>query len=85
MIDKSDTIFSTYKYYRDLISEDAKNNDSFVYGIDQLAARLTVAHVIDDALRFLKNDKPPTAHKIVNVGNYKWNVTDILSDLSKEG
>jgi len=66
---KTDKIFNTYKQYRELIIEDSQKTVSgtangFVYGIDQLASRLTVAHVIDDALRFLKNDKSPTAHKI---------------------
>ena len=64
MAEKTDKIFNTYKQYRVLIIEDAQKTDGFVYGIDQLASRLTVAHVIDDALRFLKNDKSPTAHKI---------------------
>ena len=71
MEEKTDRIFSTYKRYHKLISEDAEKTESFVYGIDQLAARLTVAHVIDDALDVLKvvvlvgsKDKPPTANKI---------------------
>lgn len=64
MEEKTDKIFSTYKRYHKLISEDAEKTESFVYGIDQLAARLTVAHVIDDALDVLKKDKPPTANKI---------------------
>ena len=69
---KTDKIFNTYKQYRELIIEDAQKTDGFVYGIDQLAARLTVAHVMDDALRFLKNDKPPTAHKVNKVSEVFW-------------
>tara|TARA_B100000749_G_C18335299_1_gene426737 strand:+ start:34 stop:264 length:231 start_codon:yes stop_codon:yes gene_type:complete len=64
---KTDKIFNTYKQYRELIIEDAQKTDGFVYGIDQLAARLTVAYVMDEALSFLKSDKPPTAHKINKV------------------
>jgi len=64
MKDKTDKIFSIYKQYQDLIVEDANKGTGIVYGVDQLAARLTVAHAIDNALDTLQNDKPPTANKI---------------------
>ena len=52
-----DKIFTMYQQYRTLIHEETKKNDAFVYGIDQLAAQLTVAHMIDHVVCLLKNEK----------------------------
>ena len=42
-----DKIYTMYRQYKALIHKDAHENDNHVYGTDQLAANLTVAHMLD--------------------------------------
>ena len=66
VLNADDKIYTMYKQYQTLIHEDAENNDSFVYGVDQLAARLTVAHMLDHVVCLLKEDnkKPVKVRQI---------------------
>ena len=64
ILKEDDKIFTMYKQYIDLIRDDVEKNNEFVYGIDQLAARLTVAHMLDHVVGLIKNETPPTANKI---------------------
>ena len=52
-----DKIFTMYRQYKELIHKDAEENDNRVYGTDQLAAQLTVAHMLDHVVCLLKNEK----------------------------
>ena len=45
VLEKDDKIFTMYKQYKELIHKDAEKNDNRVYGTDQLAVQLTVAHM----------------------------------------
>ena len=46
-----DKIYTMYRQYKALIHKDAKENDNHVYGTDQLAANLTVAHMLDQVAK----------------------------------
>jgi len=59
-----DKVFTMYKHYKELIHKDVEEKDNRVYGIDQLAVQLTVAHMLDHVVCLIKEDKPPTAKKI---------------------
>jgi len=61
---EDDKIFTMYRQYQTLIVEDVEKESRFVYGVDQLAARLTVAHMLDHVVSLIKEDAPPTAKKI---------------------
>ena len=61
---ENDKIFNTYKQYKELIHKDAKENGNFVYGTDQLAAQLTVAHILDHVVCLIKEDKLPTVNEL---------------------
>ena len=52
-----DKILNMYKQYRTLIHEDAEENGQVVYGVDQMASRLTVAHMLDHVVCLLKNEE----------------------------
>jgi len=72
ILQKDDKIFTIYKQYIDLIRDDVEKNNEFVYGIDQLAARLTTAHLIDGLIEEIKtcrNEFPPE-RKAVPYGVY---------------
>jgi len=59
-----DKVFTMYKHYKELIHKDAEENDNHVYGTDQLAAQLTVAHMLDHVVCLIKEDKPSTVKKL---------------------
>ena len=61
-----DKVFTMYKQYKELIHKDVEEKDKRVYGTDQLAVQLTVAHMLDHVICLLKEDKPPTAKKVNN-------------------
>jgi len=61
ILTNDDKIFNVYKQYKELIHKDAEKNDNRVYGTDQLAAQLTVAHMLDHVVCLFKEDMPPTA------------------------
>ena len=63
-----DKIFTMYRQYKELIHKDAEENDNRVYGTDQLAAQLTVAHMLDHIVCLIKKEQPSTAHQIVDWG-----------------
>jgi len=71
ILKKTDKIFNMYNQYKELIHSDAKENDNRVYGTDQLAAQLTVAHMLDHVVCLFKEDKPPTAKTVKKV-NKTW-------------
>jgi hypothetical protein len=48
-----------YRQYKELIHKDAEKNDNHVYGTDQLAAQLTVAHMLDHMVCLFKKDEFP--------------------------
>ena len=52
---KDDKIFTMYKQYKELIHKDAEETEARVYGTDQLAAQLTVAHMLDHVVCLLKD------------------------------
>ena len=66
VLKEDDKIFTMYRQYKELIHKDAEENDNHVYGTDQLAAQLTVAHMLDHVvcLNIFKEDKLPTARKV---------------------
>ena len=66
VLKEDDKIFTMYRQYKELIHKDAEENDNRVYGTDQLAAQLTVAHMLDHVvcLNIFKEDKLPTARKV---------------------
>ena len=55
VLQDDDKILNMYKQYRNLIHEDAEKNDQIIYGVDQMASRLTVAHMLDHVVCLLKN------------------------------
>ncbi len=61
-----DKIFTMYRQYKELIHKDVEENDNRVYGTDQLAAQLTVAHMLDHVVCLLKNEdeEPVKVRKI---------------------
>ena len=71
VLKEDDKIFTMYRQYKELIHKDAEENDNHVYGTDQLAAQLTVAHMLDHVicLNIFKEDKLPTARKVNKFGD----------------
>ena len=59
-----DKVFTMYKHYKELIHKDAEENDNHVYGTDQLAAQLTVAHMLDHVVCSLEGKKPVKVKKV---------------------
>ena len=66
MLKEDDKIFTMYKQYKELIHKDAEETEARVYGTDQLAAQLTIAHMLDHVVCLIKEEQPPTAPKIVD-------------------
>ena len=66
ILKEEDKVFTMYNQYKELIHRGVEKNDNRVYGTDQLAAQLTVAHMLDHivCLNIFKEDKPPTARKV---------------------
>ena len=64
ILKKDDKIFIMYRQYKALIHKDAEENGNHVYGTDQLAAQLTVAHMLDHVVCLIKENKPVTAKKM---------------------
>ena len=64
VLKEDDKIFTMYTQYKALIHKDAVKTDNRVYGTDQLAAWLTVGHMLDHVVCLIKEDKPPTVKKI---------------------
>ena len=64
ILKEDDKIFTMYKQYKELIHKDAEKNKDNVYGVDQMASRLVVAHMLDHVICLFKEDKSPTAKKI---------------------
>ena len=59
-----DKIFTMYKQYKELIYNDAEENGKPVYGVDQMASRLAIAHMLDHIVCLIKEDKSPTVKKL---------------------
>ena len=51
-----DKIFTMYRQYKELIHKDVEKNDNRVYGTDQLAAQLMVAHMLDHVVFLFKKE-----------------------------
>ena len=66
MLKEDDKIFTMYKQYKELIHKDAEETEARVYGTDQLAAQLTIAHMLDHVVCLIKEEQPPTAPKFVD-------------------
>jgi len=73
MLKENDEIFCLFKEYKQKISQDAEKNNERVYGIDQMASRLAVAHVIHkvfqdgiaiDMTVLETKNIPPTVRKV---------------------
>jgi len=64
VLKENDKIFTMYRQYKELIHKDAEENDNHVYGTDQLAAQLTVAHMLDHVVCLFKEDKPSMAREV---------------------
>ena len=76
ILKEDDKIFTMYRQYKELIHKDAEENDNHVYGTDQLAAQLTVAHMLDHVVCLFKENKPPTARKINKTWEEKFDDSD---------
>ena len=72
ILTNDDKIFNVYKQYKELIHKDAEKNGARVYGTDQLAAQLTVAHMLDHVVCLFKEDMPPTARKVNKMWREKF-------------
>ena len=64
ILKEDDKIFTMYRQYKELIHKDAEENENFVYGTDQLAAQLTIAHMLDHVVCLFKEDKLPTVREV---------------------
>ena len=68
ILKEDDKIFTMYRQYKELIHKDAEKSGNLVYGTDQLAAQLTVAHMLDHVVCLLKpldlENIPPNVRKI---------------------
>ena len=64
ILKEDDKIFTMYKQYKELIHKDAEKSENFVYGVDQMASRLVVAHMLDRVICLIKEDKPSTVKKL---------------------
>ena len=64
VLKEDDKIFTMYKQYKELIYQDAEKHGNFVYGVDQMASRLVVAHMFDHVVCLIKEDKPSTTKEI---------------------
>ena len=64
ILKEDDKIYTMYRQYKEFIHKEAEENNNRVYGTDQLAAQLTVAHMLDHMICLFKEDEPPTARKI---------------------
>ena len=64
ILKEDDKIFTMYRQYKELIHKDAEETEARVYGTDQLAAQLTVAHMLDHAVCLIKEDRFPTAKEL---------------------
>ena len=73
-----DKIFTMYRQYKELIHKDAEENDNRVYGTDQLAAQLTVAHMLDHVVCLLKNEdeEPVRVKQVTSVYGKNWSDVD---------
>ena len=58
----TDKIFSIYQQYKTLLVTNATEKDEPVYGVEQIAARLTLAHVAVE--RESSIESPPTAREV---------------------
>ena len=72
VLTEDDKIFTMYRQYQDLIIKDVEKGNGFVYGVDQLAARLTVAHMLDHVVCLFKKDESPTVRKVNNTWKEKF-------------
>ena len=79
VLQDDDKIYTMYIQYKELIHKEAEENDNRVYGTDQMASRLVVAHMLDHVVCLFKKDKLPTARKVNNT----WEETFDDSDESK--
>ena len=68
ILKEDDKIFTKYGQYKELIHKDAEKSGNFVYGVDQLASRLVIAHMLDHVVCLLKpldlENIPPNVRKI---------------------
>ena len=64
ILQEDDKIFTMYSQYKDLLD---KIHTLEKNGKSQIAAHLTVAHMLDHVACLIKEDKPPTAKKIKKV------------------
>ena len=71
ILQDDDKILNMYKQYKNLIHEDAEKNGQVVYGVDQMASRLTVAHILDQVVCLMPGELPPTVKK-VNPSDSFW-------------
>ena len=64
ILKEDDKIYTMYRQYKELIHKEAEENDNRVYGTDQMASRLVVAHMLDHVACLIKEDKPSTVKKL---------------------
>jgi len=81
VLKEDDKIFTMYKQYKELIHKDVEKNDNRVYGTDQLAAQLTVAHMLDHVICLVKEDKPPTVRKVNDTWMDKFGTTSTSANV----
>jgi len=79
-----DKIFTMYKQYKEFLHNDAKDNEKPVYGVDSMASRLTVAHILDHVICLVKEDKPPTVRKVNNTWKRDMEKTETLGSAMEE-
>jgi|TARA_R110000824_G_scaffold363647_1_gene551701 hypothetical protein len=75
MIEEDDKVFTMYKQYKALIHKDAVEGANHVYGTDQLAAWLTVAHTLDHAVSVLADTKTYDAATTLDKAHVPVNAT----------
>jgi hypothetical protein len=72
ILKEDDKIFTVYRQYKEFIYKDAEENDANVYGTDQLAARLTVAHMLDHVVCLFTGDESSTVKMVNNMWEKKF-------------
>ena len=67
ILKEDDKIYTMYRQYKELIHKEAEENDNRVYGTDQMASRLVVAHMLDHVVCLMKEEDVSTAIEVNDV------------------
>ena len=84
VLNENDKIYTMYRQYKELIHNEAEENNNRVYGTDQLAAQLTVAHMLDHVVCLLKKDDLPTVKKVNDTWKQDMEKTKTLGSAMEE-